>query len=65
MTFTIEEQIKVVEREISMRKKVYPRRVAMEQMSQSQADYQIAAMEAVKETLLKTAPSDGLFGGQK
>ncbi len=63
--FTIEEQIKAVEREISMRKKVYPRRVAMDQMGQSQADYQIAVMEAVKETLLKTAPSDGLFGGQK
>lgn len=48
---TIDEQIECVEREIKMRRKVYPNRVAREQMTQSFAAEQIVTMEAVLETL--------------
>jgi hypothetical protein len=46
------EQIACVEREIALRHRVYPRRVADRKMTQALADKQIAAMSAVLETLL-------------
>lgn len=48
---TIEDQIKAVEREIGMRRRVYPNWVASKRMSQEKADKEIAATEAVLETL--------------
>lgn len=48
---TIEDQIKAVEREIGMRRRVYPNWVASKRMSQEKADKEITAMEAVLETL--------------
>jgi len=50
---TIEDQIKAVEREIGMRRRVYPNWVASKRMSQEKADKEITAMEAVLETLKK------------
>ena len=47
----IAEQIKCVEREIELRRRVYPRRIADRRMSQAQADKQIAAMSAVLDSL--------------
>jgi hypothetical protein len=44
-------QIKAVEREIAMRKAVYPKRVAAKGMKQETADHEIAAMTAVLATL--------------
>ncbi|HEU0173985.1 MAG TPA: hypothetical protein VFV58_06955, partial [Blastocatellia bacterium] len=44
-------QIKAVEREIAMRKAVYPKRVASKAMKQETADHEIAAMTAVLATL--------------
>jgi hypothetical protein len=44
-------QIKSVEREIAMRKAVYPTRVAAKKMKQETADHELAAMEAVLGTL--------------
>ena len=44
-------QIKSVEREIAIRKAVYPKRVAGKAMKQETADHEIAAMEAVLATL--------------
>jgi len=49
--FTLHEQIKAVKREIAMRHSAYPRFVANEKMTQKQADYNIAAMGAVLNTL--------------
>jgi hypothetical protein len=46
------EQIQAVEREIALRRRVYPRRVADRRMSQALADKQIAVMTAVLDTLL-------------
>ena len=44
-------QLAEVEREITMRRRVYPRRVEAGQMTQAAADRQIATMEAAAATL--------------
>jgi hypothetical protein len=41
------DKLKVIEREIAMRKSLYPRRVRRHEMSQLEADYQIEVMEAI------------------
>jgi hypothetical protein len=48
---TLGMQIACVEREIAMRRQVYPRQVGQGKMKQATADLQIAAMEAVLLTL--------------
>lgn len=52
MTFTIQQQIQCIEREIRMRDQVYPRRVEDGKMKQEQADREINTMRAVLGTLL-------------
>lgn len=61
MTVDIEEQIKCVRRELNYRKYVYPKQVEKGKMDQLRADKEINAMAAVLETLLKIAPTTGLF----
>jgi len=51
MKIALADQIKSVEREIAMRKAVYPKRVAAKAMSQVKADYEIAAMKATLQSL--------------
>lgn len=53
--FTIAEMIREVEREISLRRRVYPRWVAQGRLTQAAADKQIAIMEAVVRWLQDTA----------
>jgi hypothetical protein len=53
---TIEDQIASVEREINLRRRVYPRWVSEGKMKQDKADREIAVMEAVLETLKKVKP---------
>jgi ribosome modulation factor len=48
---TLASQIKAVEREIAMRKAVYPKRVATRAMKPETAAHEIAAMEAILGTL--------------
>jgi len=48
---TLDRQIRAVEREIDMRRQVYPKRVTDQRMSQQFADEEIAVMEAVRDTL--------------
>lgn len=50
-TFTLEEQLRGVEREIGLRESVYPRRVAAGKMTQSKADREIALMRAIADTV--------------
>jgi hypothetical protein len=45
--FTPTDKLKAVEREISFRRYVYPRRVGQGKMTQADADKGIAVMEAV------------------
>ena len=56
---TLEEQIAEVEREIAMRRQVYPRQVASGRMKQGVAERRIATMEAILMMLqaLKVAAS--------
>jgi hypothetical protein len=58
MNFSIEAQIEEVEREIKLRRKVYPHQVATHRMREAVADYHMRRMEAVLETLkgLKREP---------
>lgn len=50
---TIDEQIACIDRELGYRRRVYPRRIADNKMTQQLADKQIAHMEAVLATLQK------------
>ena len=50
-TLSVAAQIKSVEREIAIRREVYPHRVASGKMKQATADYEISAMRAVLQTL--------------
>ena len=49
--FTTEDLIACVEREITMRKKVYPRWVEQRKMKADKADWEIAAMEEIARVL--------------
>jgi uncharacterized MAPEG superfamily protein len=49
-------QIEAAERELRMRRNVYPRRVAEGKMTQTQANREMAAMAAIVETLKGLAP---------
>ena len=57
MPISLEQQIKCVGREIGLRRNVYPKFLMSGRITQEKADYEIAAMEAVLETLqgLRTA----------
>lgn len=63
---TIDEQIAEIKREISLRKRVYPRWTAEGRIPKEQADLQILCMEAVLWTLnekaKETKPQQDLFG---
>lgn len=52
MQISLSEQIRCVEREISMRKRVYPGLVIRGKMTEGQKDREIAAMQAVYQTLI-------------
>jgi hypothetical protein len=58
---SIEVQVAAVKREIGMRERVYPRRVADGKMTQQKANEEIAAMQAVLETLEKIAAAERLL----
>ena len=46
-------QIQCVERELAARRQEYPSRVSARRLRQGQADYEIAAMTAVRDTLVR------------
>ena len=56
MSFPISEQIKEVEREIAMRKRVYGRSVAQGKMDPEEMDRKVQLMEAIRESLLPLLP---------
>ena len=61
ITFTAAEKHRAVLREIEMRKSVYPRRVMAGQMSQSQANRQVAIMEAIAADYAKQMQGERLL----
>jgi len=58
---SVAEQIACVERELTMRRRVYARRVEAGTMRQTKMDYEIAAMEAVKASLEPLAAQERLL----
>ena len=52
-------QIAAVERELKMRRSVYPRWIASKKMTREKADYEIGAMEAVLRTLERVRDERG------
>jgi hypothetical protein len=50
-------QIRAVQREIALRRQVYPKLLAAGRMTQHNADHEIAAMEAVLSTLTQVRDS--------
>ncbi|MEM7667531.1 MAG: hypothetical protein AAF317_00075 [Pseudomonadota bacterium] len=50
--FSLPAQLSAVEAEIAMRRSVYPRQISKGKLRQSEADYKIANMEAVRKTLV-------------
>lgn len=66
MTITLEQQIACVRRELALRQRVYPKWVATSRMKQAEADKELAAMQAVHDTLAalaeKPAPTPTLPG---
>lgn len=54
---TVREMVESVDREIMMRKTVYPRMIKEKKMTAEKADYEIRVMEAVR-ICLKTMPSE-------
>jgi len=48
---TIDDQIKCAERELAMRKRVYPRWITAKKMSEEKANREIAVMESIIKTL--------------
>lgn len=57
----LDEQVKAAERELTYRRRVYPRRIEKGQMSRGLAAYQINAMEAILETLQELATKERLI----
>jgi len=51
MTVSLDQQIQEVERELVMRKRVYPHQVMSGKMRRSVADFHMERMEAVLQTL--------------
>jgi hypothetical protein len=61
MTFSASEKLDAVEREIAMRRHVYPNRVEARRMTQAFADRQIAIFEAIADDLRAEAQSERLI----
>jgi len=53
---SIEEQIACVERELALRRRVYPRWVEQGRMAEAKAAHEIGCMEAALDTLRGLAP---------
>jgi hypothetical protein len=60
-TWTASELLKCAERELRLRRQVYPNRVLTHRMSQHRADIEIARMEAIAEWLRREAEGERLL----
>lgn len=57
----IDEQVRCIERELSMREHLYPRWVAEQKMSTRKMDTELATMKAVLETLKRLQAAERLL----
>ena len=58
---SLDTEIACVLREIALRKRVYPRAVRVNRMTQAQADHEIATMDAVYHRLVALQAQPSLF----
>jgi len=61
MIYTALEKKQAVEREIALRKRVYPNRVLTGRMTQAQADFQIAIFEEIRDDYQRVNLSERLL----
>lgn len=61
MAFTAEQKRKAVERELSFRRRVYPRWIADKKMTQQFADEQIAIFEDIRNDLFAVEQNERLI----
>lgn len=61
MTYSTEEKLEAIRREISMRKTVYGRRVTENRMTQRQAEQQIGLFEEIAADYEKMAEAERLL----
>jgi len=61
MMYSIEEKRKAIEREIALRKRVYPNRVETRRMTEQAANYQIHIFEEILEDYVKAEHKEQLF----
>lgn len=60
-TFTETEKLRELDRELGQRRRVYPRLVAAEKMTQQASDRQIAILEAVRADVAEKAAKERLL----
>lgn len=53
MIYTVEQKLACIEREINMRKHVYPNRILTKRMSKQKAEYELALMSAIADDYRK------------
>jgi hypothetical protein len=58
---TEHEKLRCVERELEMRRRIYPRWVATNKMTQKKADHEIACFEAIVEDYRKIVKGERLI----
>lgn len=61
MAVSLEDQLKAAQREVAMRRGVYPRWVASGRMTAKKAADETSAMEAIVETLQRLVQADRLI----
>lgn len=61
MTVTAQDKLEAVQRELTLRRRVYPRRVADGKMTQALADRQVALFEAIEADYVKAAAGERLL----
>ena len=61
MIFTAEQKLRIVRREIERRQKIYPNRIMTGRMKQSEADWEIAVMEAIEQDYDMAAKKERLL----
>lgn len=62
MITPLTEQLACIERELTLRRRVYPRWVAEGRMTSAKMHHELAAMEAVRETLTALLAREGEHG---
>lgn len=61
MSFTAEQKLNAIKREIALRERVFPNRVGTHRMSKEKADYELAIMRAIEQDYAALADKERLI----